>query len=79
MTYTSPMVDTAKRVSKMPLYLLGWQREAEGLKVNMMDRVEFGRKKGAMPKTLRLEIESEEKIQVYSAVVKFDAKFNGLR
>ncbi|PGH10463.1 hypothetical protein GX51_00222 [Blastomyces parvus] len=79
LTYTSPMVDTVRRVSKMPLYVLGWQREAEGLKVNMMRRMEFGRKKGAMPKMLRLEIQSEERMQVYNAVVRFDAKFSGLR
>ncbi|EEQ83880.1 hypothetical protein RJZ56_002110 [Blastomyces dermatitidis] len=79
LTYASPMVDTARRVSKMPLYVLGWQREAEKLKVNMMGRVEFARKKGAMPKMLRLEIQSDERMQVYNAVVRFDAKFSGLR
>ncbi|KLJ11443.1 hypothetical protein EMPG_09748 [Blastomyces silverae] len=79
LTYASPMVDTARRVSKMPLYVLGWQKEAEKLKVNMMGRVEFARKKAAMPKMLRLEIHSEERMQVYNAVVRFDAKFSGLR
>ncbi|OJD22801.1 hypothetical protein ACJ73_05850 [Blastomyces percursus] len=79
LTYASPMVDTARRVSKMPLYVLGWQREAEKLKVNMMGRVEFARKRGAMPKMLRLEIRSDERMQVYNAIVRFDAKFSGLR
>ncbi|PGH17815.1 hypothetical protein AJ79_00956 [Helicocarpus griseus UAMH5409] len=78
LTYASPIVDTAKRVSKMPLYLVGWQKEAERLRVGMMERVEFERKKN-MPKMLRLEIQSEEKMQVYRAVVKFDARFSGLR
>ncbi|PGH30598.1 hypothetical protein GX50_06636 [[Emmonsia] crescens] len=79
LTYASPIVDTARRVSKMPLYVLGWQREAEGLRINMMERVEFERKKRAMPRMLKLEIQSEERMQVYNAVVRFDARFSGLR
>lgn len=63
----------------MPLYVLGWQREAEGLRINMMERVEFERKKRAMPRMLKLEIQSEERMQVYNAVVRFDARFSGLR
>ncbi|EEH19910.2 5'/3'-nucleotidase SurE [Paracoccidioides brasiliensis Pb03] len=79
LTYTSPMVDTARRVSKIPLYVLGWQREAEGLKVSMMEQAEFGKKKEAMPKALRLEIQSVERMQIYNVAVRFDARFSGLR
>ncbi|EEH39704.2 TTL domain-containing protein [Paracoccidioides lutzii Pb01] len=79
LTYASPMVDTVRRVSKIPLYVLGWQREAEGLKVSMMEQAEFGKKKQAMPKVLRLEIQSVERMQIYNVAVRFDARFSGLR
>ncbi|OJD18090.1 hypothetical protein AJ78_01862 [Emergomyces pasteurianus Ep9510] len=79
LTYASPIVDMARRVYKMPLYVLGWQKEAEDVKVHMMERLEFEGKKEAMPRMLRLEIQSEERMQVYNAVVRFDARFSGLR
>ncbi|KAL1989410.1 hypothetical protein VTN96DRAFT_172 [Rasamsonia emersonii] len=79
LTYASPIVDTAYKVSRMPLYLLGWQREAETLEVNMMESVEFARGWRNLPGSLRLEIQSREQMQVYSAIVKFKANFTGLR
>jgi seipin len=79
LTYASPIVDTAQKVSRMPLYLAGWQREAETLEVSMMESVEFARGWRNLPGSLRLEIQSTEQMQVYSAVVKFRAKFAGLR
>lgn len=79
LTYASPIVDTAYKVSRMPLYLLGWQREAETLEVSMMESVEFARGWRNLPGSLRLEIQSREQMQVYSAIVKFKANFTGLR
>lgn len=79
LTYTSPMVDTASKLSLMPLYVLGWHQEAEAVKVQMMEQVEFPRGWRNLPETLRLEIHSDERMQVYSAKVQFTAKFTGLR
>ncbi|KAL3430742.1 putative adipose-regulatory protein-domain-containing protein [Aspergillus tetrazonus] len=79
LTYASPLVDISSKVSFMPLYVLGWKREAERLAVPMMERVEFSRGTHNVPDTLRLEIQSEEKMQFYSAKVKFTASFTGLR
>jgi seipin len=79
LTYASPLVDTAHKISRMPLYLVGWQREAETLEVKMMESVEFARGWRNVPGSLRFEMQSQEQMQVYSAIVKFKAKFTGLR
>ncbi|KAL1971204.1 hypothetical protein VTN77DRAFT_156 [Rasamsonia byssochlamydoides] len=79
LTYASPIVDTAHKISRMPLYLAGWQREAETLEVSMMESVEFARGWRNLPGSLKLEIQSKEEMQIYSAVVKFRANFTGLR
>ncbi|KAI9929150.1 hypothetical protein MW887_001554 [Aspergillus wentii] len=79
LTYASPMVDTASRLSLMPLYVVGWHREAEEVEVQMMERVEFPRGWRNLPETLRLEIQSHERMQIYDAKVEFKARFTGLR
>lgn len=79
LTYASPLVDTTQRLFRMPLYLAGWQREAETLEVGMMEDVEFARGWRNLPASARLEIQSREVMQVYKAVVKFKARFSGLR
>ncbi|KAM5473521.1 hypothetical protein MauCBS54593_002317 [Microsporum audouinii] len=79
LTYTSPMVDTARQLWRLPLYVLGLKREAEELGIRMMERVQFPKGKGKVPKALRLEIQSHERIQVYKASVRIDARFTGLR
>jgi seipin len=73
------MVDTASKISIMPLYVLGWQREAETLRVPMLEKIEFSRGWRNLPASLRLEVHSKEQMQVYSAQVEFRARFTGLR
>jgi hypothetical protein len=63
----------------MPLYVLGWKREAERLVVPMMEGVEFSRGAHNIPETLRLELHSHHEMQVYSAKVAFRTRYNGLR
>ncbi|EHA22006.1 hypothetical protein ASPNIDRAFT_56432 [Aspergillus niger ATCC 1015] len=79
LTYTSPLVDTASKISFMPLYVLGWHHEAEKLQVPMMERVQFARGWRNIPGSLRLELHSSEIMQVYKAKVTFRARFTGLR
>ncbi|KAL5002306.1 putative adipose-regulatory protein-domain-containing protein [Aspergillus recurvatus] len=79
LTYASPLIDISSKVSFMPLYVLGWKREAERLVVPMMEGIEFSRGAHKVPETLRLEVQSDEKMQFYSAKVKFRASFTGLR
>ncbi|KAJ5760781.1 hypothetical protein N7520_007937 [Penicillium odoratum] len=79
LTFSSPMVDVARRMARLPLYVVGWRREAEMLEVPMMEKVEFARGARNIPQSLRLEIQSDGKIQIYSARVEFRARFTGLR
>lgn len=79
LTYISPIVDVPHKISRMAFYVLGLRREAEILKVPMMEKVEFARGARNLPESLRLEIQSERKMQVYSARVEFRARFTGLR
>ncbi|KAJ5728349.1 hypothetical protein N7493_004679 [Penicillium malachiteum] len=79
LTYSSPLVDVARRMARLPLYVLGWRREAESLEVPMMDKLEFARGAQNLPQSLRLEIQSDTKLQIYSARVEFRARFTGLR
>ncbi|KAJ5888090.1 hypothetical protein N7495_008131 [Penicillium taxi] len=79
LTYTSPLVDMARILARLPLYVVGWDREAETLEVPMMEKVEFPRGVQNLPKSLRLQIHSHGKMQIYSARVEFRARFSGLR
>ena len=45
----------------------------------MMEGIEFDRGRNNLPGSLRLEMQSHELMQVYSAVVEFNARFTGLR
>lgn len=79
LTYASPIIDTASKVSQLPWYLLGWRKESERLEVSMMEGVKFARGWRNVPSTLKLEIHSAEPMQVYEATVRFVARFSGLR
>lgn len=79
LTYASPIIDTASKVSQLPWYLLGWRKEAERLEVSMMEGVKFARGWRNVPSSLKLEIHSAEPMQIYEATVKFVARFSGLR
>lgn len=79
LTYNSPLVDLARRLVRLPLYVVGWCREAETLEVPMMEKVEFARGGRNLPQSLRVEIQSDGKMQIYSARVEFRARFTGLR
>jgi len=79
LTYASQIVDTANKISRIPLYVIGWWREAENLKINMIEGIEFARGWKNIPGSLRLGIQSQERMQIYTARVRFDARFTGLR
>ncbi|KAL4779174.1 putative adipose-regulatory protein-domain-containing protein [Aspergillus varians] len=79
LTYTSSLIDISSKVSFMPLYVMGWKREAERLVVRMMEGVEFSHGAHNIPETLRLELNSQQQMQVYSAKVTFRTRLTGLR
>ncbi|KAI9734335.1 MAG: hypothetical protein M1834_002441 [Cirrosporium novae-zelandiae] len=79
LTYSSTVVDTATVLAQIPWYVLGWRKEAEILVVPMMEGVEFAKGWRNIPNSLRLELHSRERMQVYGAMVKVVARFSGLR
>jgi hypothetical protein len=79
LTYASPMVDVARRAARMPLYVVGLHRELEKLEVPMMEQLEFAKGARNLPQSLRLEIQSDLKMQIYTARVEFRARLTGLR
>lgn len=79
LTYASRLVDTANRLAQMPFYLTGVAREAEKLTVPLIQSIQFTRGKNHMPGVLKVEIQSEQRMQIYGASVKIDARFSGLR
>ena len=79
LTYASPIVDIASTLSALPLYVLGWKREGELLKVDMFEGVEFAKGWANVPQSLKLVVEADEKMQFYDLGVHIIAKFGGLR
>lgn len=63
----------------MPLYVVGWYRESETLEVPMMEQLEFAKGVQNLPQSLRLEVQSDLKMQIYTARVEFRARLTGLR
>ncbi|KAJ5135266.1 Survival protein SurE-like phosphatase/nucleotidase [Penicillium bovifimosum] len=79
MTYASPLVDVARRAARMPLYVVSWYRESETLVVPMMEHLEFAKGTKNLPQGLQLEIQSDRRMQIYSAKVDIRARLTGLR
>ena len=79
LTYTSPLVSTASTLARMPLLVLGWNHEAETLDVPMLEGITFTKGWRNVPDTVRVVVESTERMQFYDVTVKIRARFQGLR
>ncbi|KAF1947622.1 hypothetical protein EJ02DRAFT_449101 [Clathrospora elynae] len=79
LTYRSRMLETAYRLLRLPLYLLGWHTESEHIEVSMMESVMFEPGYRNVPSSLRLELRSRLPLEVYRASVRISARLEGLR
>ncbi|KAI9792816.1 MAG: hypothetical protein M1816_001548 [Peltula sp. TS41687] len=79
LTYTSPLTDHVIKAANVLWLVMGWKREAEQLHVLMMEGVDFRRSQSGVPKALKLEIQTGERLMIYSARVEFIARFKGIR
>jgi hypothetical protein len=79
LTYRSWLTECAYRVLWLPLYVLGFGKEAETVRVKMMEGVRFEAGMGNVPTSLRLEIRSAGPLEVYRVSVRLDARLEGLR
>ena len=79
LTYVSPLVDTASTLSGIPFYVLGWKTESEVLEISIFEGVEFAKGWTNVPRTVKVVVEADEKMQFYEAGIKIVARFGGLR
>jgi seipin len=77
--YRSWIVEHVYRLTELHWYLLGFRNEDETLTVQVFERVEFRKGWRNVPATLRLEIQSQGRMQVYGAKALFRARFAGIR
>lgn len=79
LTYYSPIVDLFRKASELHWYILGWRHEVEFLEISVFEAVSFAKGWRNVPATLRVEMQSSERMQIYDAKVVFRARFRGLR
>ena len=79
LTYASPLVDHALRLTNLPWYVVGWKKEAEALEVSMFEGVQFAKGWRNIPDRARVVVEADEKMQFYEVCIKVRARFQGLR
>ncbi|KAI7485121.1 hypothetical protein KC357_g2984 [Hortaea werneckii] len=84
--YRSWPVETLYKLTEIHWYLLNFRSETEVLHVPMFEGIAFPatsrggtRKASTLPATLRVEVQSSHRLQIYSARAVFRARFTGLR
>ena len=79
LTYRSWMTEMVYRGLRLPLYVLGFGSEAETVRVQLMEGVQFEKGWRNVPSTLRLELRSKIPLEVYRVSISFTARLEGLR
>ncbi|OQO10665.1 hypothetical protein B0A48_03963 [Cryoendolithus antarcticus] len=80
MTYRSSPTELVHRLASLPRSLVSTQQsEAETLVLPVFDQVSFPKGTANLPSTLRLELQSPRRLEIYAVLVKFRARFRGLR
>ena len=79
LSYRSAPVEYICKLMELPWYMIGWRDEAEKLTVSLWESVQFPRGWRNVPSTMRLDIQSTHRMQVYAAKAMFRARFGGLR
>lgn len=78
--YRSLPIDLLHKATELPWsFLLGSPSESHALKIPVFERATFPKGAQKLPATLRLEIQSTHRLQIYSARALFRARFRGLR
>ncbi|KAF1920935.1 putative adipose-regulatory protein-domain-containing protein [Ampelomyces quisqualis] len=79
LTYRSYVLEHVHRLLRLPLYLLGWHTESETIRISMMEGVEFDKGANKVPTSVKVELRSKQPLEVYTVIVHFSAKLEGLR
>jgi len=78
--YQSPLLSITQNIIALPWHTLGLKDlDADILSVPMFERMSFPRGWRNVPGAVKLELQSDHTLQVYSAKVVFKARFEGLR
>ncbi|KAK5169621.1 uncharacterized protein LTR77_005598 [Saxophila tyrrhenica] len=77
--YRSIAVEYLYRLTELHWYILGFRSEADKMRITMWEDVEFPRGWRNVPSSMRLDIQSTHRMQIYSAKALFKARFTGLR
>ncbi|RMY69310.1 hypothetical protein D0863_06534 [Hortaea werneckii] len=89
--YRSWPVETLYKLTELHWYLLNFRSETETLHIPMFEAIAFpsspssrgrraaGGKESTLPNTLRVEVQSSHRLQIYSARAVFRARFSGIR
>lgn len=77
--YRSWMVDYIHTAKSLPWYFFNLREEKDKLRVPIFEKVSFGKGRAGLPAVLHLEVQSTHRLQIYSAVAHFRARFTGLR
>ncbi|KAI6798204.1 hypothetical protein KC332_g15939 [Hortaea werneckii] len=86
--YRSWPVETLYKLTELHWYLLNFRSESETLHVPMFEDISFpassrrragGKEWASLPDTLRVEVQSSHRLQIYSARAVFRARFAGIR
>ncbi|ELR01687.1 hypothetical protein VC83_00915 [Pseudogymnoascus destructans] len=81
LTFRSDVVSLGKQLAGLPLYILGWHRESERLRIPMAEGIVFENGNNNAPRKVYLDIQCrhQQALQVYSMRLLLLAKFSGLR
>lgn len=81
LTFRSDVVSLGKQLAGLPLYILGWRRESERLRIPMAEGVVFEKGHKNAPKKVYIDIQCrhQQALQVYKMRLLLRAKFSGLR
>ncbi|KAF8460369.1 putative adipose-regulatory protein-domain-containing protein [Kalaharituber pfeilii] len=77
LTYRSPFTNLINTALRAPLLIFSLSREEEKLTIPLLQRVSFP-SRAQTPESLKLTILAE-RVQTYSAIVRFSARLGGLR
>lgn len=81
LTFRSDVVSLGKQLAGLPLYILGWRRESERLRIPMAEGIIFEKGHKNAPRKVYLDIQCrhQQALQVYNMRLLLRAKFSGLR
>ena len=77
--YRSTIIELVYKFTELHWYLLNWRQEADHISLLMFEGLEFPKGWRNVPSTMKVEVQSTHRMQLYTAKASFHARFHGLR